>query len=362
MLFSSLAPKLNLGTREEGASGINVNRPLVFSVKFKHFYYLFILLSFPPFILYSQSSNTKFKAGLESGIINTERFGDGLFFRPFIKISGHKKFTNSILKIKTNVSSEILDLKNRVSGLHLFANIEYAATFGHEKLSLSTSAKNQVHFIKSLKKQLFNEFQLRIQFVHNFSTVYSFQIKKWLIHREQVLNVKNRLTKNGQQADFIIKYFGRNLWKLGAFYEKTDFNYPQNINKHQWRFGPAIEFNYNKSLILSAAYKYGFYKNSPLNDHQINFLIGKYLFKKTSLFLFAYYLWRENRNSTSDRAGINSLESYNHISLKVGYDLKKETHIYIKILFEEQEIFQRGSTVSTFQGMFGLLFKYGDIF
>ena len=122
---------------------------MVFSVKLKQRFYLFIIILYAPLTLFAQSSNTVFKAGLESGKINTERFGDGLFYRGLLKISSYKKFSNSAIRIKANASSEILDLRNRISGIHLFARIEYSLVFNKEKLLLNGSAKKQLHFIKS---------------------------------------------------------------------------------------------------------------------------------------------------------------------------------------------------------------------
>ncbi len=292
--------------------------------------------------------------GLESGKINTEHFDDGMFYRAFLKISGKKSFSSSALRFKTNVSPEILDLSHRISGVHLYADIEYAITLGREKFVLGGLAKHQVHYIKSARKQLFNEFQARIHYSHKFSKSISLQIQELLIYRDQVASFKNSMFKNLQQANIILKYYPTISWKVGSFYENTDFNFPGKEKKHQTRFGPSVGFNYKKALIFNSSYKYGFYKEGTLNDHQINILAGKYLNKKISLFLFVYYLWRVQENSITNSGEFNPLESYNNVSIKMGYDLKKKTHIYGKILYEEQEIFQFGNTVSTIQGVIGL--------
>jgi len=319
----------------------------------KRFFHLVILFIFAPFILFSQSTNTKLKAGFESGIINTQRFGDGLIFRPFLKINGQRKFTKSIIRIKTNVSSEILNLNDRINGIHLFANLEYVLSFGAGKLLLNGLAKNQTHIIKSANKQMFNEFQARIQYSHSFSKNLSVQIKEWLIYREQDTANNSTLQKNTQQTDFMIKRPSGHIWKLGFFHEFSNFGYQDKERDRHRRFGPSVEYTHKKNIILNAGYKYGFYKNNRLNDHQINVLAGKYLSKKISLFLFAYYLWRLNEDPENDNQAFNPLESYNNISLKIGYDLKKKTHVFVKFLYEEQEIFQLANKVSTFQGLLG---------
>ncbi|MBL1207943.1 MAG: hypothetical protein D8M58_21265 [Calditrichaeota bacterium] len=323
-------------------------------MKLKSFLFLSIFLFFNPQNISAQQNNTKVKAGFESGRINTERFGDGLFFRPFVKINGRKKFNKSLLKIKAHASSEIMNLQNNVRGIHLLANIEYAINIGRGIFLISGAAKNQVHFIQSQKKQQFNEINLRFRYSHNLSKMFSLQFKEQFIFREQKGASKNALSKNILQSDLGIKTKSGSILKLGFFYEKNAFDYQQTKIIEHTRSGPSLEYNHKKRFILNLAYKYGFFQNSIVRDQQINVLAGKYLTRKVSVFFFVYYLWRIKEGINSDKLEYNPLESYNNVSLKLGYDLKDKTHLYSKLLHEEQEIFQRGSKLSTFQVMLGV--------
>jgi hypothetical protein len=179
-------------------------------------------------------------------------------------------------------------------------------------------------------------------------------LKQWFLFREQSYTENVRLFKNSFQANLVVKNVSKGNWNFGLFIEDIVYDYSQGRKKRYSRFGPAFEFNYKKSLILNVLYKYGFYKSGRLNDHQFNILAGKYLAKKLSLFLFVYYLWRVEGAPKVGGQEFNFLENYNNISVKLGYDLQKHTLLYLRFIYDEQQIFKGTKPISTFQGLVGI--------
>ncbi len=323
-------------------------------MKVKHLFYLLLFVCIIPPVLWGQATHAKFKMGIESGGINTSALGAGFIVRPFVKINGYKNYNHSSFQFKTNASSEILGVSEQIAGLHFFVKLLYKMDFGPDKLLISGSARNQLHFIRSSEKQVFNELQENIHYSRRLSRRYNVLLKQWFLFREQSYTENVRLFKNSFQANLVIKNVSKGNWNVGLFLEDIVYDYSQGRKNRYSRFGPAFEFNYKKSLILNILYKYGFYKTGRLNDHQFNILAGKYLTKKLSLFLFVYYLWREEGAPKVSGQEFNFLENYNNISAKLGYDLQKNTLLYLRFIYDEQQIFKGTKPISTFQGLVGI--------
>ena len=316
---------------------------------------IYILIILNSMVCAQNPLRSQMKAGIESGPLKADFLGEGFILKAFLKYNAQKKFSSSILSFRARVSPEWYNLDNHISGLKLAADADYLFSLMSNPFLAGFSLKRNIYSLQNGSEQVYNEAQGVLRYSINFSSEKSLSFFNQLNYRTINAYQDNNLLQNLSEI-FWEEKDGSWRWGIGGFYENLFFKIDTSAvitSVRNYRAGPQLLLDFQRFMIFNLVYKFGMFSGKYKRDHQLSLIAGKYLNKKLSLFLFVYYLFKNN-SSGEVTSVFTRLSAVNSYSLKLGYDLSDKNHIYFKFLYEDQQIVQNNNLISTWQGVFGL--------
>ncbi|MCB9058738.1 MAG: hypothetical protein H6627_09235 [Calditrichae bacterium] len=319
---------------------------------------LLFILSFSSVTAQTPGKST-FSAGIEGGVIDADALGSGMLLRSILRFNLQKKSGSSLLTISSRVAPEIMSLENRLSGLRLALQGDYFIHSANHSISGGLSGRRDAYSFNGHDYyfyELTGQAKYSLQLAAD-KALSLFDLLAWrradALQENSIIQNRAELSYNFRIADW---QFG-----TGAFYETAAFK--TNLNDSlesafNRRLGPQITLAYQRLFILNIDYKYGLHIQKYKADQQFSIMAGRYLTQRVSLFVFLYYLVKKQDDAANSITVFNRLSAANAFSAKLGVDVSKATHLYIKLNYEDQQIINNVMLISTWQGLLGMQHRF----
>lgn len=316
--------------------------------------FIFLHISFS----YSQKikNKTDIKIAIESGAADLhENFGNGLIYRGILRWQTQLRFSRSNLEMKGRFSPEYLDVDAPIKSTGYQGDLSYRKLFSYHILQLDASFNHQTSEVDSFRMQVLDEWQIQGLFNYKISPNMRVELKDNYLSREMDLRSKINFTKNKVSLSLAHQNDKNRLFLLGTFWENQKLSESDTLASRE-HYGLELEYQWRKKFIVNFVYQLGFYIDKNYYDHQLNFLGGKYLSKRWSLFLSVFYTWI---NENKDKNVIfNRVELFNNIHLKLAYDFTDHINIYLKAALEDHKLVDYRKVISSKQALLGIQYKF----
>lgn len=145
----------------------------------------------------------------------------------------------------------------------------------------------------------------------------------------------------------------------GAYLEKFQIEAGRNTNAG-WRTGPQVSLDYSRHVVVNINYHFLFHRSDlaedPGNEHWIQFLFGKLLSRRWSVFLLADYYFRHFPDPPDSNNPLIYLpiDNENSFYLKLEYDAKTNMTLFLNLGFSKENLIYQDLNLSGFKGTVGV--------
>lgn len=316
---------------------------------------LFLLIFYTSLLSQNIKSKTVIKAAVESGSADLdEQFGEGVLYRGILRVQSKITFPRSHFLIKGRFSREYYDIPESIKTINQHGNLTYVKYFVNSFLQINSSFNHHSSSLDSFGTQNISEWQLTGLYNRKISKSFNLNIRNTYLSRNFSLSdtdySKNKLLLSLSFSQAANRVLGVGLFMENLYFKDTDKTDSKDLH------GVQLDYQYNKLLILNLVYNYGFVLEENYNSHQLNFVAGKYLSNKLSVFVSLFYTWVKDDNNYLHL--FNRVEIFNNINLKLGYDLFEGTNIYLKGILEDHKLVNYNNKISSRQLVLGIQQKF----
>lgn len=315
---------------------------------------IFILLFLTTEILLSKTS---LKASLETGFSDIEFFGEGISNHFLLKLIGNKKYELSELDYKLNSDAGYYNVNEVLHTLKFSGYVNYSILFNRTVFSFILSGSNNLNKVEGNDSQSLNHILTRVSVLYWMHKQTAIEVAGQNSFNRLNFNEKGYMNiYNYSTSILIVDVFGFNT-KSGLFMDDITSG-EKDINLNKKRFGIQIDLDYRKKIIFSFNLRASRFYNTDISHLHFNMVAGKYVGSKLSLFVNGNIV-RLNGN-TKDITKLfllNPPEHYNSATTKLGYDLSRSIHLYLKYLYENQIIVDVNRFIDSQQYLVGLQYK-----
>lgn len=295
------------------------------------------------------------KFALESGVVNLHKyFGNGLLYRGILRWQSQLKFSRSHLEIKSRFSPEYYDVTNTIKSIGYQANIRFIKFFNYNFLQLDGALNHQTGAIKSYGEQSYEEWQMSAFWDQYVSKFFQLETGNEYISRRIETDSVIKFNRNKILLLLTLQNVVPGVIKSGPFWATIHLGEADTTDSKQ-QYGWKLQYQFNKFLILNMYYQFGVYLKDNAREHQLSIVAGKYLSKKMSVLLSAFYTWINDKHKNMSL--FNRAEIFNNINFKLGYDFSEKINIYLKAEYEDHKLINNRQQISSKQVLLGIQHK-----
>ncbi len=338
-----------------------------------HAYLLFILLTIPYSISYSQFSG---KINLESGYYNSTQ-QDSIKQNDFLyRLDGQFRYKYSEEKrnasVKLRISPESYGRNDGLFVLKMKAEGNYFQKESSFNWGVNITRQRNI-FKQSELKLNYDIFllsgNLNLFFIDNYSINtsfgYAFQDASKDVNQNLDLFFLDLKTFPEYGLYFNLGY-GFYIEKFKIKSNLISQSGSQKISdNYGWRFGPQISVNYLKDFVANIDYRFLFHNSkltgNPSYEQWLRVLAGTFITEKISAFLLIDYYWRKFKliEMQQDYSNLyyNPLNIENNIYAKFAYEINESFETYIKPGYFKYDVISRNYSIAGWDIMLGVEYK-----
>ncbi len=316
-------------------------------------------------VFFSTSLRARFFSYLqvESGFSRFKNQKQYVLLRPKLemgqKLPGQKFFFNWAVAYQP----EIFDFPSLIFSQRLRGRFVLNARFGKLTSEMRFRFRNQYFKIET-DHYSWQSSDVSMDFNYRFSRTVLGGIQGLLWYRDT--NDFDRQKLNAAVLRLSIRYFFKTIVFRGAFHHETYTIQPapslSTPAQHGQRNGVLVSLERNQNVFFTATYQLLWHRhpaqNSTRPDHQINILLGFWLTRQWSLFLFgAYNRISIDGNLTENALLYTPINSANRFHVKIGRDLTARTELYFRVGYEQEKLIRSAEQWQYWQLVGGLRTK-----
>jgi len=326
---------------------------------------LIIIIIAIPRITLSQFS---YKLSLESGIalnslkLNNNRITN--IYKALGSLKYKKNYQNSESSLTLKLRPEILGdnftaIKAKAQGNYIYFGENFVSktfvSFKHFEYSIdmNRSSISSLNIISGIETDIINNTPALIFLGYAYQiAIFSNELNSDFIYLDS--KIRNSLNKysNISYGIFIENYITKN-----------EDNFNNTMKSKGWYYGPQVNLNYLKNILINLDYKFLFLTSKELTtssfEHRINAAGGFRFDEKFSLFLHIDYYHRKTELETINSNSILLLptKNENHISFKVNYKLLDNFSVYLKSGYFSENFFSSNDNIDGLNLLLGIEYK-----
>ncbi len=283
---------------------------------------------------------------------------------------------NASLQYRYNQFRNRFLVKSRIVPRHYFTDnvttvkfstgVEYRRFFSDNTLDAHIGIKRNDYSGDTFSAFSYNLAQAHLALHVPLHDAVTFVGETSFYHRDFAENRFN--TMNGYAVKFASLFDLFDVFRVGTgvYLERfsisatvSDFSYSKNPG---YRYGPELTMRLRSYYIASASIL--FYRQSydhhfdPESNIRFIFLFGRYISKRTTLFLYINYYQAQRLSDIPVQLSYKPLTDENTYYLKFGYDVKPSAELYLKAGYQSEELFHTRLTFSGAQLLIGLAARF----
>lgn len=306
--------------------------------------------------------------GIESGYFKSDILGDRFLIRGIGRLTYTHKFENNYINIKGRISPDLYGSSLDASALKISGEINLGGRIKSFNWKANASSRNFYYRSDRFDDVTFNIFELGFIISREISNKYSLNAGFNYFYRENAEQPRNEIDDYQYLVTGIYSINPSNFLSCELVIEEFIINriktiYPQNENKGI-RIGPVINYNHRSRHLINLGYELMQHSSELFDEtyweHRIHILWGHYLTKKWSIFLFANYLFRPDQHPDETMIELTYTSANNETGyhLKLGYDFREHTEMYIKIGYTKDELLYQNTDLAGWQYLLGMNFRF----
>ena len=149
----------------------------------------------------------------------------------------------------------------------------------------------------------------------------------------------------------------------GIYIERFQIENPQKHSElnEGFRFGPLLSIGLRSNYIATATITYNWliYDDYPATDRNFHIVLltGRYISSNISMFIYTNLYQGTSAANIPLELIYRPVTDENNLYLKLGYDIKSNSEIYLKFGYQQEELFNSNHTFSGIQLLAGFSLK-----
>ena len=287
-------------------------------------------------------------------------------FQGLIKYSENNINNNWLIELKAR--PEFYGLSNNITILKLSGKGQYQHRFS--KFLLSFTLSSQKNFYLNNIDLNFSIFKLNSNLLWFYKRKTFFQFSADYFYRDLNNGFSNSLDAITLIGKIYQSFSPFGKIGMGVYTEKfkiesdvTNFFQFGADQNSGWRFGPEVSLNYSRHFVVNINYHFLFHESDlaedPDNEQWIQFLLGKLLSPRWSIFFLADYYFRHfhNQPDFDNQLIYMPIDNENNFYLKLAYDVNKEMTFFLNVGYSKENLVYQNLNLSGYKGTVGVEFK-----
>ncbi len=309
------------------------------------------------------AGNLNLKLSAEGGAHRFEKQSNS----PLLRFSGalgfKQNFGSRFIRLQARLTPEVVGLYGNASSMKFSATVSGGARYANGGWESRLRAKNYYYQLSAGNDVYFATAIFGLSgFYRKRGSVFYFGRLNYA-YRDLDTAPANRLDALQSAAGLLWKRWTKArvqvLFNLERF--RVSARQQSRVN-NGWRIGPEINFHYQANIFIRSTlrflYQYSDVIRKPGNEIQAQFIFGKFLNPRLSLFAFLdYRLVRRPRTDVPPELLYSSIDNENWYYLKLEYEALKRLAVYAKAGYFRDVLSQSEGALSGMQALIGVSWK-----